>query len=141
MTRQEFSEQLVSLRISKGIGKNEITRLCEWTFLTTDRIEKASNNYSLSNAFKYINALNAYVLVMYPDAGCVERISSVEDWSKVIFGTMMKTNRSGYDIERITGVKQATLSSLKNGKQSWHIDRALIVMDVLGIRIEIRYDK
>lgn len=141
MTRQEFSNQLVSLRSGLQIGKNEITRLCDWTFLTTDRIEKASNNYSLQNAFKYIKALNGHVQISYPDLKRVKHLTSAEEWSKVIFDAIEESNMSRCEIERISGIKQATLSFLKNGKQSWHIDRALLMMDMLGIRVTVQHDK
>lgn len=135
MTREEFSQQLVALRETDKCGKNEISRRCECTFLTIDRIETAYNSFSMKNVFKYINAVNGS-LVIYKGYIPI-KINDYESLVATLIGIRKDAGETLSSLAKKINVQRQALYAGELMKMSWHVDTVLNITNALNIELKV----
>ena len=134
MDRNTFSALLTQCRENKNIGKNEMCRLTGFTFNQLQRIEKASNNFNMQLAFKYMEVVGASLY--FEKDGVQYVMSNYEEYPQ-----WLRTARSNmYSQRQLAKAAECAYSAITNveiGKTTISIDLFLKIADVLGYFVKI----
>lgn len=135
MDRNEFSSLLVAQREANNIGKNELCRLAEFTFLQLQRIESAGNNYNMGLAFRYLSVVKSCV--------CLQK--GKKEWVLTEYNQfpkwLVKVRDGKFSLRKLALVADCSYSAVTNvehGKTVISIDLFLKIIEVLGYNIEIK---
>lgn len=135
MDRNEFSSLLVAQREANNIGKNELCRFAEFTFLQLQRIENADNNYNMGLAFRYLSVVKSKV--------CLQK--GKKEWSLTEYSQfpkwLAKARDGKFSLRKLALVANCSYSAVTNvehEKTVISIDLFLKIVDVLGYNIEIK---
>lgn len=140
MTRQEFSNQLVAARESVGYSKNAMMFKCGFTsHAVVDRIESAQVNYSFVNVFKYLHALNAYMMLKIADRTMA--IKEYDDTTPTMITVRKLLKVTKYSLAKEAGVSWPSIHDAESNKKVWHIDFILSIINALGVQIQIVRDE
>lgn len=137
MTRKEFSEKLVKCREEAQCGKNEICRRTGMTFNQLQRIENASNNFSIDNILLYLKSI---------DYGIYIHKNNYEYFlfdNREILSNKLNTYRKELkmplrDFSIFVGVSLSVIRGIEDGNKNTAIDSLLLCIDKLNCKLEIR---
>jgi transcriptional regulator with XRE-family HTH domain len=137
MTRKEFSEKLVECRENAGCGKNELCRRTGFTFNQLQRLENASNNFSIDNVFSYLKAIGykMYIIDKYNNNFYFK--------NREVFARYFKKLRDELGVsQRVfatqVGLSYTAITGIEYGNANTSIDNILIVIEKLGCEITFK---
>lgn len=136
MTREGFSEMLVTIRETAGISKNEMCRRTVMAFSEIDRIERSVNNYGIPKVIHYLNAMNLVLVLNLNDTKSA--IFSSEDFAKWLLKLKEQSGVSLQNIASNTGCTHTTIRNIINNKSNVKIDLLLKLVDYFGYTIEFK---
>lgn len=135
MNRNEFSSLLVIQREANNIGKNELCRSADFTFLQLQRIESAGNNYNMGLAFRYLAVVKSNVYLRKgKKEWCLTEYNQIPKW-------LAKARDGKFSLRKLAIAADCSYSAVTNvehGKTVISIDLFLKIVEVLGYNIEIK---
>lgn len=136
MTREEFSQKLIDIRVAAGVNKSDMCRLTRISQTTLNSIEFSKQNYGILYAVLYANSLNTGILLQsdtnsYP-------IDSLEDFSDWFNKEKSKHNISLIQLASKVGSTQPTLSGIAHNSRKPKIDILLKLADYFGYTIKLQ---
>lgn len=136
MTRKEFSNQLVKSREEANCGKNELCRRTGFTFQQLQRLENASNNFSIDNVIKYLDAIE-YDLFITKDKKMLlfDNRESFANHFKILRNECDLSQR---DFANKVGLSYSVIAGIEYGNKNTAIDNILLCLEGLGCQIIIK---
>lgn len=135
MDRNEFSFLLVAQREANNIGKNELCRSAEFTFLQLQRLESAGNNYNMGLVFRYLAVVNSNVCLQKgKKEWCLTEYNQIPKW-------LAKARDGKFSLRKLAIAADCSYSAVTNvehGKTVISVDLFLKLVEVLGYSIEIK---
>ena len=135
MDRNEFSSLLMAQREANNMGKNELCRFAEFTFLQLQRIENADNNYNMGLVFRYLAVVKSnMILHKGKKEWCLVEYSQIPKW-------LAKARDGKFSLRKLALAADCSYSAVTNvehGKTVISIDLFLKIVEVLGYNVEIK---
>ena len=136
MTRKEFSEKMVECREEAKCGKNELCRRAGLTFNQLQRLESASNNFSIDNVFSYLNAIK---YKMYIVQGNNRLYFKNREVLAPFFKKLREsTGMSQKDFAVSVKLSHLVIVGIENNNKNTAIDSLLLCLQALNCQISFK---
>ena len=136
MTREGFSEMLVTIRETTGISKSDFARKIGWMPSDLYKIENATTSYNINKIITYLSGLN---LVLMLSSNCIHQtISNSEDFAKWLKQEIEISENSIAIIADSICVSSKTIGRIIKHESKISIDLLLKLIDYFGYTIEFK---
>ena len=136
MTRKEFSDILIKCREEVQCGKNEICRRTGLSFHQIQRLENASNNFSIDNALLYLKEIG-YAIYTQKGSKSLE-FKDRKTFAQHFTSYWKDSNMTLQQLAEQSGVTKNVIDGIKYNTKNTSIDSLLCVLEQLGVNIEIK---
>lgn len=136
MTREEFSKHLLECREETQCSKNELCRRTGLSFQQLQRLENASNNFSIDNALLYLKKIGYGLYTS--KKGKSKLFDNRANFSKHFREYWIDTQMTIEDFADFAGIALGTVAGILYNTKNTSIDSILLCLEKLDCKIEIK---